>query len=76
MNKTEDISEIFTKEGIQKLKKGQLLRFNMEGSMTDLIITYINKKAGKVRARHTTTHLPDDVQIHDKDGKEVEFTEA
>lgn len=55
-----NISDVFTKEGIQKLKKGQLLRFNMEGSITELLITYVNKKAGKVYAIETKTLTPEE----------------
>lgn len=61
MNKTLNISDIFTPQGIQKLKKGQLLRFNMEGSYTELLVTYVNKKAGKVYAKETKTFTPDEV---------------
>lgn len=71
---TEEITDLFTQEGLQKLKKGMLVRFDLEGSITELIITSIRN--GKVRAKHTKTHLPQDVVIHDKDGREVEFTEA
>jgi len=64
--KSEDISDLFTQEGIQKLKKGMLLRFDHEGSPTELIITYINKKSGKVRARQATTYEPKDVILDEK----------
>jgi len=62
----EDISDLFTIEGIQKLKKGMLLRFDYEGSPTELIITSINKKSGKVLARHATTYEPKDVTVEGK----------
>jgi len=48
---TEDLSDIFTKEGIQKLTKGQLLRFEYEGSMNEFIITRLNRKSGIVMGR-------------------------
>lgn len=73
MTRTEDISDLFTKEGIQKLKQGQLLRFNLEGSITELIITSLNKKSGKVLARHATTYDPKDTTITDKKGNKIAF---
>ena len=66
MNKTLNISDIFTKEGIQKLKKGQLLRFNHEGSYTELLITYVNKKGGKVYAKETKTFTPEEIEANEK----------
>jgi len=62
MNNSEDISDIFTKEGIQKLTKGQLLRFDFEGSVNEFIITKINKKSGKVFARKTKTYTDDELK--------------
>ncbi len=64
--KSEEISDIFTPEGIAKLKRGQILRFNYEGSINELKITYINKKTQKVRAVKVHTYLPSEVEIEDK----------
>ena len=41
MNKPEEITDIFTPEGITRLKKGQLLVFHKEGKRIDLKITKI-----------------------------------
>lgn len=63
MTKQEDLSDIFTKEGVQKLHKGQLLRFNYEGSITEFIITSLNKKSGKVLGKEVFTKLPSEVTV-------------
>lgn len=73
--KTEDLSDVFTKEGIQKLKKGQLLRFNYEGSITEFIITRLNKKSGIVIGKEVFTKHPDDVTIDDEYGTVETFNE-
>lgn len=70
---TEDLSEIFTKEGIQKLKKGQLLRFDYEGSVTEFIITRLNKKSGIVIGKEVFTKHPDEVQTEDAFGDKEDF---
>lgn len=64
MNKTEEITDIFTPEGIKKLKKGQILVFNNEGVKTELKITRIAK--GRVWAKEVTTYSPDDVVITER----------
>jgi hypothetical protein len=61
--KLEDLSDVFTKEGVKKLKKGQLLRFNYEGTITEFIITHLNKKSGKVIGREVHTKLPSEVTV-------------
>lgn len=53
--RSEDISDVFTHDGIQRLKRNQLLRFNYEGTIIEFIITYINKEKLIVRGRRTTT---------------------
>jgi outer membrane lipoprotein-sorting protein len=68
--RSEDMSDIFTPEGIQKLKKGQLLRFVYEGSTNEFIITSINKKSNKVYARRTTTYNDKEVTVTDAYGTE------
>lgn len=67
----EDLSDIFTKEGAQKLKKGQLLRFNFEGSITEFVITRLNKKSGKVMGKEVHTKHPDDVTVTSEDDVEA-----
>lgn len=62
MNKSINISDQFTEEGIQKLKKDMLLRFDQEGSITELKITKVNKKSGKVYAKETKTFTPQEIE--------------
>lgn len=64
--RSQDISDIVTMEGIKKLKKGQILRFDYEGSVNELKITYINKKEGKVLAKETQTYTENEVSVVDK----------
>jgi len=64
--RSEDITDVFTQSGIAKLKRGQLLRFNMEGSITEFIITYINKKTPRVMAKRVKTLTPDQVTVVDR----------
>lgn len=71
--KLEDLSDLFTKEGVKKLKKGQLLRFNYEGSTTEFIIKRLNKKSGVVMGELVTTYHPDEVQTEDKFGDKAAF---
>ena len=63
---TQDLSEAFTKEGVARLKVGQLLRFNYEESINEYIITKLNKKTGKVYAKATQTYTQDEVKVEDK----------
>lgn len=62
MNRSINISDQFTEEGIQKLKKDMLLRFDQEGSITELKVTKVNKKSGKVYAKETKTYTPEEVE--------------
>lgn len=45
--KVHEIGEELTKEGLAKLKVGQVLVFDYEGSRTELKITKINRKSHK-----------------------------
>ena len=60
---TEDLSDVFTPVGIQKLKVGQILIFNYEGSRNEFKITRLNKKKHIVRAIKVTTYAPDEVTV-------------
>jgi len=73
VNKQEIGSE-FTPEGIAKLKVGQLLRFNFEGSITEFMITKLNRKSGKVWVKDAKTYHPDHVQVEDKFGDKAAFS--
>lgn len=59
-----DMSEAFTPEGINKLKQGQVLIFDFEGSKNEYKITKINKKSSKVWAKPTTLYTEE--QMIDK----------
>ncbi len=61
--RSEDISDVFTLEGIQKLKRGQLLRF----TDAEFKITHVNKTIGVVRAKRIKTYLPEQVEVLDKE---------
>jgi hypothetical protein len=71
--KSENLSEAFTQEGINKLKQGQLLRFNYEGSINEYIITKLNRKSGKVYGKPIRTYHPDEVQTEDVFGDKEAF---
>ena len=76
--KLEDIGSEFTQEGLQKLKKGQLLRFiQKDNTYVEFLITSLNLKSGKVFVKRTSTHHPDEVGVKDKYGygEEKTFTE-
>lgn len=73
--KTEDLSEVFTPISIKRLHLGQLLRFDFEGSITEFIITRLNKKTGIVIGREVHTHDPNDVTIDDAYGEVESFNE-
>lgn len=61
-DKSIDMSEAFTPGGINKLKQGQVLIFNFEGSKNEYKITKINKKSSKVWARPTTLYTEEQMQ--------------
>lgn len=62
----EEIGDILTKEGLAKLKTGQILRFNYEGSIVEYKITKLNRKSHKCYVREVRTYHPDEVDIVDK----------
>jgi hypothetical protein len=68
---TEDISDIFTPEGIQRIKKDQVLMFEYEGERVELKITKVNKKSGKVFAKRIKTYHPDEVEVTSKGSTEA-----
>lgn len=70
---TQEIGSEFTKEGLAKLKVGQLLRFNYEGSIIEFIITKLNRKSGKVWVKDVTTYHPDEVSVEDAFGEKEDF---
>lgn len=46
-----DMSETFTPEGLAKLKRGQVLVFNYEGTRVEYKIVRLNKKSHKLLAK-------------------------
>ena len=55
--KWEDISKIMTPEGAKKLKVGQLMVFNYEGSRNEYIVKR-KTKDGKIWVKQTQTYTP------------------
>lgn len=55
-----DIGQDLTEEGLAKLKVGQIMRFDYEGSITELKITKINRKSHKCYVREVRTYTPDE----------------
>lgn len=74
-NSSTDISELFTRNGLERLKQGQLLRFNKAGVITELIITKINRKSAKVYAKETKTYDMNDIVMQDEDGNLITLNE-
>lgn len=60
MSKTDEIeiTDELTPEGIDRLEVGQVLRFEFEGSITELKV--IRKKNRRVWAETVTTYTPDE----------------
>lgn len=54
LGKTEEITDVLTPEGIRsgQFQKGQVLKFDYEGSITCLKITQIFKHKGRAWAKH------------------------
>lgn len=73
MSKSEEISDVLTLEGIQKLKVGQILMFDYEGSRNEYQVTKLNKKSGKCWVKPIKTYLPEEATITDKLGDEIPF---
>jgi hypothetical protein len=71
--KSEEISDVLTKEGIQKLKVGQILMFKFEGSRNEYQITRLNRKSGKCWVKPVRTYHPDEVQTEDIFGDKEAF---
>lgn len=62
----EDLTNDLTPEGAEKLKVGNILRFDYEGSPLELkIVRKTRRKDGTlhVYAKHVVTHDPDEVNI-------------
>lgn len=59
-----DITPDLTKEGIRKLKVGQVMVFDFEGSKTYLKV--MRKRNGKVWVKNNYLYHPDEVEIKDR----------
>lgn len=59
--RVEEITDVLTPEGIARLKVGQVLMFDYEGSRNELKISRI--KHGRVWARPIQTVLPNQVLV-------------
>lgn len=62
----ENMTDIFTPEGMEKVKVGQLLMFDFEGSRNDYKI--MRKSHGKVWGKRVETVDPSQVLVTDKEG--------
>jgi hypothetical protein len=68
--KLEDIGDIISEAGFDRIKKGQTLTFNYEGTLTDYKIMkkYQDDKGLHVLVKKITLYTPDQVDIVDKNG--------
>lgn len=64
MAKWEDITDILTDEGKERLEVGQVLMFDYEGSPLHLKI--MRKYKGKVWAKKNYLYRPEEVIVKDK----------
>ena len=60
MTKWEEISDVLTKPGAKKLKVGEVLMFDYEGSPVHLKI--MRKHNGKVWAKRTHLYTPEELR--------------
>ena len=58
MGKKEEITDLISDEGIRNLKKGQVLKFNYEGSITAIRITRVDRKAMRIWGEHINLAEP------------------
>lgn len=59
-----NITDDLTKEGRKKIKTGQVLFFDYEGS--ELQLRIMRKRGGKIWAKRVYMYRPDEVEINDK----------
>jgi hypothetical protein len=71
LSKIENITDIFTKKGIKKLKVGQILIFNKDNDRIELKITKITDD--KVMAKRVVTYREDELVVT---GKKTIFGKA
>ena len=64
MAKWHDLTDMLTKKGIDKLKVGQVLMFEYEGSETQIRI--MRKSGGKVWGKEVYLYKEDEIFIKDK----------
>lgn len=64
----EDIGDIISEAGFERLKKGQTLTFNFEGSLTDYKIMkkYEDEEGLHVLVKKIKLYLPDEIDIVEK----------
>jgi hypothetical protein len=63
INKSIEISDVLTEEGIAILKVGQVLMFKKKDNRVDLKITKLDRKHGRAWARVIATFDVEDVNI-------------
>jgi hypothetical protein len=62
----EDIGDIINDAGYENLKKGQVLTFNFEGTLTDYKIMKIDKEGKHVWVKKTKLYDPSEIKIVEK----------
>jgi len=70
MKKADEITDILTLKGIDKLKEGQILIFNNDNKRIELKITKLDKKKHRAWARPVITYRSDEIVV--KTGKKRE----
>lgn len=66
VNKSVEITEAISDEGISKLKVGQILMFKKDGKRVDMKITRILRKDNRIWAKVVATFDPMDIQVTSK----------
>ncbi len=67
--RSEEITDVISDEGFDRLKVGNVLTFDYEGSRSDYKITRMNKTNRRIWARQIKTYDPSEVGIVDKKGR-------
>lgn len=73
--KSTEIGNEFTKEGLAKLKVGQVLVYDYEGSRTELKITKINRKSHKLYVQEVKLYTDEEIDaLTDEDYERLKKT--
>lgn len=61
-----EIGDAFTPEGLAKVKAGQILKFNYEGSIVNYKVMRKNRKSGKCFVKPVDLYTEDQVSVVDR----------